>query len=63
MKYAITVAAGHISKPLTEQLLKAGHQVTTIGRNEEHLKELVKADAPLYYRAKPLSGFVIGKEL
>ena len=45
MKYAITGAAGHISKPLAEQLLKAGHQVTTIGRNEEHLKELVKAGA------------------
>jgi uncharacterized protein YbjT (DUF2867 family) len=45
MKYAITGAAGHISKPLVERLLKAGHEVTSIGRNEEHLKELTKSGA------------------
>jgi uncharacterized protein YbjT (DUF2867 family) len=39
MKYVITGGAGHISKPLAEQLLAAGHEVTVIGRNEEHLKE------------------------
>lgn len=41
MKYVITGGAGHISKPLTEKLLAAGHTVTVIGRNAEHLQELV----------------------
>ncbi len=45
MKYAITGAAGHISKPLAEQLLKAGHQVTVIGRDQKNLEELMKAGA------------------
>jgi len=40
MKYVITGGAGHISKPITEALLKAGHQVKVIGRNAEHLNEL-----------------------
>ena len=40
MKYVITGGAGHISKPITEALLKAGHQVKVIGRNAEHLSEL-----------------------
>ena len=45
MKYVITGGAGNISKPLTEQLLKAGHQVTVIGRNAEHLKDLTALGA------------------
>lgn len=45
MKYVITGGAGHISKPLTEQLLKAGHQVTVIGRNAQNLKVLTDAGA------------------
>ena len=45
MKYVITGGAGHISKPLTEQLLKAGHQVTVIGRNAQNLKELTDTGA------------------
>jgi uncharacterized protein YbjT (DUF2867 family) len=40
MKYVITGGAGNISKPLTEKLLKAGHEVTVVGRNAEHLKSL-----------------------
>ena len=40
MNYVITGGAGHISKPITEALLKAGHQVKVIGRNAEHLSEL-----------------------
>ena len=40
MKYVITGGAGHISKPIVERLLAAGHIVTVIGRNPEHLKEL-----------------------
>src|SRR5690242_15505324 len=40
MKYVITGGAGHISKPITEALLKAGHQIKVIGRNPEHLSEL-----------------------
>jgi uncharacterized protein YbjT (DUF2867 family) len=45
MKYVITGGAGHISKPLTEKLLAAGHTVTVIGRNAENLKELVAKGA------------------
>lgn len=40
MKYVITGAAGHISKPLAEKLLAAGHEVTVVGRNPENLKSL-----------------------
>jgi uncharacterized protein YbjT (DUF2867 family) len=45
MKYTITGGAGNISKPLVLQLLKAGHQVTVIGRNADNLKELSDAGA------------------
>jgi len=45
MKFVITGGAGHISKPLTLQLLKAGHEVTVISRNTNNLEEVVKAGA------------------
>ena len=45
MKYVITGGAGHISKPVTEKLLAAGHQVTVIGRNADHLKALTDKGA------------------
>lgn len=45
MKYVITGGAGNISKPLTLALLKAGHDVTVIGRNATNLKELTDAGA------------------
>jgi len=45
MKYVITGAAGHVSKPLAEKLLKAGHDVTVIGRNAEHLRSLTDMGA------------------
>ncbi|WP_207534189.1 NAD(P)H-binding protein [Desertivirga arenae] len=45
MKYIITGAAGNISKPLAEQLLAAGHEVTVIGRNAENLKSLTDKGA------------------
>jgi uncharacterized protein YbjT (DUF2867 family) len=45
MKYVITGAAGNVSKPLAEKLLKAGHRVTVIGRNPDHLKPLVEKGA------------------
>jgi uncharacterized protein YbjT (DUF2867 family) len=45
MKYVVTGGAGHISRPLVEQLLKAGHDVTVIGRNEENLKPLTDKGA------------------
>jgi uncharacterized protein YbjT (DUF2867 family) len=40
MKYVLTGGAGHITKPLAEKLLKAGHTVTVIGRNADNLKDL-----------------------
>ena len=45
MKYVITGGAGHVSKPLTEKLLNAGHDVTVISRNAEHLKPLTNLGA------------------
>jgi uncharacterized protein YbjT (DUF2867 family) len=45
MKYVITGGAGHISKPLAEKLLEAGHEVTVIGRNAENLKPLADKGA------------------
>lgn len=45
MKYVITGGAGHISKPLAEKLLKAGHDVTVVGRNAENLKPLTDQGA------------------
>lgn len=45
MKYVIIGGAGHISKPLALTLLKAGHQVTVIGRNAANLDTLVAAGA------------------
>jgi uncharacterized protein YbjT (DUF2867 family) len=45
MKYVVTGGAGNISKPLTEKLLDAGHQVTIIGRDAAHLKELTDKGA------------------
>ena len=45
MQYVITGGAGHISKPLALQLLKAGHTVTVIGRKPENLKVLTDAGA------------------
>jgi len=40
MKYVITGGAGHISKPIVEALLGAGHNVKVVGRNAQHLHEL-----------------------
>lgn len=45
MKYTLTGGAGHITKPLALQLLKAGHDVTVVGRSEANLKELTDAGA------------------
>jgi uncharacterized protein YbjT (DUF2867 family) len=45
MKFTITGAAGHVSKPLAELLLKKGHEVTVVGRNADNLKGLVALGA------------------
>lgn len=45
MKYVITGGAGNISKPLTEKLLKAGHDVTVISRSAENIKPLTDLGA------------------
>jgi len=45
MKFVITGGAGHISRPLAETLLAAGHQVTVIGRSAEKLASLVAKGA------------------
>jgi uncharacterized protein YbjT (DUF2867 family) len=47
MNYVITGGAGHISKPLAETLLAAGHQVTVIGRNAANLQELAHKGAKM----------------
>lgn len=43
MKYILTGSAGHISSLLAIHLLEAGHKVTVVGRNKEHLQSLVDA--------------------
>ena len=45
MKYVITGAAGHISKPLAEKLINARHDVTVIGRSAENVKSLTDKGA------------------
>jgi uncharacterized protein YbjT (DUF2867 family) len=45
MKFVVTGAAGHVSKPLTEHLLEKGHNVTVVGRNPKNLEGLVSLGA------------------
>jgi uncharacterized protein YbjT (DUF2867 family) len=45
MKFIVTGAAGHVSKPLTEFLLEKGHDVTVVGRNPKNLEGLVRLGA------------------
>ncbi|WP_407525976.1 NAD(P)H-binding protein [Lacibacter sp. MH-610] len=45
MKYVVTGGAGHITKPLAEKLLAAGHEVTVIGRDAAKLQSLVEKGA------------------
>lgn len=52
MNYVITGSLGNISKPITEGLVKAGHNVTVLTRSEE-TAEQIKAIG-----AKPLIGTV-----
>jgi uncharacterized protein YbjT (DUF2867 family) len=40
MKYIITGSTGHISKPLTQQLTAAGHDVTVITSNSSRIEEI-----------------------
>jgi uncharacterized protein YbjT (DUF2867 family) len=44
-KFVITGGAGNVSKPLTEILLKKGHDVTVVGRNPGNLAGLVELGA------------------
>jgi len=45
MKFVVTGAAGHISKPLTELLLHKGHEVIVVGRSPERLAGLIAQGA------------------
>jgi uncharacterized protein YbjT (DUF2867 family) len=45
MRFVVTGAAGHVSKPLTEILLGRKHEVTVIGRNAENVAELKRQGA------------------
>jgi uncharacterized protein YbjT (DUF2867 family) len=40
MKYVITGSTGHISKPITIALVKAGHEVTVITSKHDRVKEI-----------------------
>ncbi|MHB9142690.1 MAG: SDR family oxidoreductase, partial [Paludibacter sp.] len=40
MKITITGSLGNISKPLTQELVQKGHQVTVISSNPERQKEI-----------------------
>jgi uncharacterized protein YbjT (DUF2867 family) len=56
MKYVITGGAGHISKPIVEKLLSAGHEVKVVARNAEHLQELkAKGAQPVIGSVEDLS--------
>ncbi|MDQ4141003.1 MAG: NAD(P)H-binding protein [Bacteroidota bacterium] len=45
MKYVVTGSLGHISKPLAEKLIQAGHQVTIISSSAERTSEIEKLGA------------------
>jgi uncharacterized protein YbjT (DUF2867 family) len=45
MKFVVTGAAGHVSKPLTELLLEKEHDVTVVSRNPKNLEGLVRLGA------------------
>lgn len=45
MKFVVTGSAGNVSKPLTELLLQAGHQVNVVTRKAENISGLVKQGA------------------
>lgn len=60
MKYVITGGAGHISKPIVEKLLAAGHQVTVIGRSAANLKELTDKGAQAAIGSVEDTGFLTG---
>ncbi len=45
MRFVVTGAAGHVSRPLTELLLARGHKVTVVGRKPENITGLVKLGA------------------
>lgn len=45
MKFVVTGSAGHVSKPLTELLVRQGHEVVIIGRSATNLEGLVKTGA------------------
>jgi uncharacterized protein YbjT (DUF2867 family) len=52
MKYVITGSIGHISKPVVQQLVKAGHQVSVITSSSDRSKEIETLGA------KPLVGSI-----
>lgn len=45
MKYVLTGGAGHITKPVAEKLLAAGHEVVIISRSAENVKDLTAKGA------------------
>ncbi|QNF33992.1 NAD(P)H-binding protein [Adhaeribacter swui] len=45
MKYVVTGSLGHISKPLAQQLIQAGHQVTIISSNADKTADIEKLGA------------------
>ncbi len=45
MKYIITGAAGNISRPLAEKLIRQGHEVSVISRNADHIRVLIDLGA------------------
>ncbi|GAB4092868.1 Rossmann-fold NAD(P)-binding domain-containing protein [Flaviaesturariibacter terrae] len=45
MKFVLLGAAGHVTAPLAETLLAAGHNVTVVGRKAENLKPLTDKGA------------------
>ncbi len=58
MKIIITGSLGHISKPLTEELVRKGHHVTVISSNPEKQKDIENLDAVAAIGSLEDSGFL-----
>ena len=58
MKYIITGSTGHISKPITEHLVKLGHDITVISSQENKVKEIEELGAKAAIGSLEDAGFL-----
>ncbi len=60
MNYVITGSLGHISKPIVQQLIASGHQVSVVTSNPERVKDMEALQAKGLVGSVEDSGFVNG---